>query len=78
MIGKLIGAYVGGKAAQRARGGLDGPTGALLGAGAVALARRFGFMGMVAAAAGGYALKRHNDKKQAKSATGRARKRRTT
>jgi hypothetical protein len=64
MIGKLIGAVVGAKAAEHARG-VNGPGGAVLGAAAVALARRFGPMGMIAAAVGGYALKRYNEKQQA-------------
>jgi hypothetical protein len=63
MIGKLIGAIAGAKAAEHARG-VNGPGGAALGAVAVVLARRFGPMGMIAAAAGGYALKRYNEKRQ--------------
>jgi hypothetical protein len=70
MIGKLIGAAVGAKAAQHARG-VNGPAGALLGMGAVAVARRMGPLGWVAAAAGGYALKRYNDKREAQQATRR-------
>ena len=63
MLGKIIGAVVGAKAAQNTRG-VDAPGGALMGAAAVALARRFGPLGMVAAAVGSYAIKRHNEKKQ--------------
>lgn len=66
MIGKIIGAMVGAKAAGHARG-IDGPGGAVLGAAAVALARRFGPMGIVAAAAGGYALKKYNEKREAET-----------
>ena len=62
MLGKILGAVVGAKAAQHARG-IDGPAGAIIGAGAVALARRMGPMGLVAAALGGYALKRYNEKR---------------
>ena len=61
MIGKIIGAVVAAKAAQATRG-VDGPGGALMGAAAVALARRFGPLGMVAAAVGSYAIKRHNER----------------
>lgn len=63
MLGKIFGAVVGAKAAKHSRGGVEGPGGALLGAAAMTMARRFGPIGMIAAAVGGYALKRHNDKK---------------
>ena len=72
MIGKLIGALAGAKAAKHSRG-VDGPGGALMGAAAVAMARRFGPAGMIAAAIGGYALKRHNEKRQAGHPRSRAR-----
>lgn len=65
MIGKLVGALAGAKAAKHTRG-VNEPGGAVLGAAAFALARRFGPMGMIAAAAGGYAWKRYNDKPQAR------------
>lgn len=68
MIGKIIGAAVGAKAAQSVRGGVGGPGGALLGAGAVAVARRLGPLGLLAAAAGGYAYKRYSDKRAKKPA----------
>ncbi len=61
MIGKLIGAAVGAKVAERARG-IDGPAGAILGALAVPLVRRLGPLGWVAVAAGGYAAKRMSRK----------------
>ena len=70
MIGKLIGAAVGAKAAEHARG-VNGPAGALLGVGAVAVARRMGPLGWLAAAAGGYAIKRYNDKREARLAAAR-------
>lgn len=69
MIGKLLGAAIGAKAAQHARG-VSGPGGALLGAGAVALARRLSPLGLIALAAGGYVLKRYTDKQQARQANG--------
>jgi hypothetical protein len=62
MIGKIIGAMAGASMAKNTRGGMKGPGGAILGAGAVAVARRFGPMGLVAGALGGYLLKRHNKK----------------
>ena len=65
MIGKLIGAFAGAKAAEHARG-VSGPGGAVMGAAAVALARRFGPAGMIAAAVGGYALKRYKEKQDAR------------
>jgi len=58
MIGKVIGGMVGAKVAERARGGLGGSGGAILGAVAVPLARRLGPVGLVALALGGYAAKR--------------------
>lgn len=61
MIGKIIGAVAGKRIAERAGGG-SGAGGALLGVGAVTLLRRLGPVGLIAAAAGGYALKKHRDK----------------
>jgi hypothetical protein len=65
MIGKIIGAIAGAKAAKHTRG-VNGTGGALMGAATIAMARRFGPAGMIAAAAGGYALKRYNEKRRAK------------
>ncbi len=65
MLGKIIGGIVGAKAAK-GRGGVDQPGGALLGVASVALARRFGIPGMIAAAAGGYMLKRYTEKRAGK------------
>jgi len=64
MIGKLIGAIAGEHAARHVSG-INGPGGALLGVGAATLLRRLGPVGLIAAAVGGYALKRHYDKRQA-------------
>lgn len=64
MIGKMLGAFLGARAAKGTRG-VDEPGGALLGVAAVSLARRFGIPGLIAAAAGGYAVKRYNEKRQA-------------
>ena len=63
MLGKIIGAVIGKNVAENAGG--EGTGGALLGIGAAALLRRLGPVGLVAAAAGGYVLKRHFDKKAA-------------
>lgn len=62
MLGKIIGAVVGEHAARRVRG-VNGTGDALLGAGAATLLRRLGPLGLVAAAAGGYMLKRRNDRR---------------
>jgi hypothetical protein len=65
MFGKLIGALAGAKVAEHTRG-MNQPGGALMGAAAMAMARRFGPAGLIAAAVGGYALKRYNEKKLAR------------
>jgi hypothetical protein len=65
MLGKIVGGLVGAKMARNARG-VDQPGGALMGVAAVTLARRFGVPGMIAAAVGGYAMKRYNEKRQYK------------
>jgi hypothetical protein len=60
MIGKIIGAVAGAQAAKATRG-MDGTTGAVLGALAVPLARRMKVPALLALAAGGYAFKRLSD-----------------
>jgi hypothetical protein len=70
MIGKLVGALVG-KQASRHISGVNETGGALLGAAAVPLVRRLGVAGLIAAAVGGYALKRHLDKNDRVKATSR-------
>ena len=72
MIGRIIGAVAGAKVAEKSRS-MGGATGALVGAVAEPLVRKLGFrvlrrigpIGWIAAAAGGYALKRYNDKQAA-------------
>ena len=64
MIGKIAGSMIGAEAARHARG-ISGPAGALLGAGAVAVVRRMGPMGLIVTAAGGYAYKRYAAKRRA-------------
>ncbi|WP_083274607.1 hypothetical protein [Novosphingobium resinovorum] len=63
MIGKIIGA-IAGQRVSRDVGGVGGTGGALLGVGAATVLRRLGPVGMVAAAAGGYALKKHLEKRE--------------
>jgi hypothetical protein len=72
MIGKIIGAVVGAKAADHVRG-VNEPGGALLGIGAAALARRLSLPAMLALAAGGYVYKRYTDKPQRKRARAKPR-----
>lgn len=67
MLGKILGAVIGAKAAKSHRGGVEGPGGALLGIGAMALVRRFGPIGFIAATAGGYAIKRYNERRKSDS-----------
>jgi len=64
MIGKIIGAFAGSKVAEHTRG-IGGPTGAVLGVGAAALARRLSLPALIALSAGGYFAKRYIDRKEA-------------
>ena len=72
MLGKIIGAIAGAKAADHVRGMNEGG-GALLGVGAAALARRLGPVGLIAALAGGYAFKRYKDKQDKRTKRASAR-----
>ena len=65
MIGKVLGAFVGGKAAQHVRG-IEGPTGAALGVLAPALLRRLSLPAMIALGVGGYLVKKAVDQQDAK------------
>ena len=67
MIGKVLGAFVGGKVAQHVRG-IEGPTGAALGVLAPALLRRLSWPAMVALGIGGYLAKKAADSGSAKPA----------
>lgn len=67
MLGKIIGAIAGKRMAQNVAG-VDGTAGALLGVGAATMLKRLGPVGLVAAAAGGYVLKKRYDKQQARKA----------
>lgn len=61
MIGKIIGAGLGAKAAEHTSK-IGGPWGAVLGATAPVLLRRLSIPAMIAIGAGGYLLKRFYDK----------------
>jgi hypothetical protein len=61
MIGKVLGAFVGGKAAQHVRG-IESPTGAALGVLAPMLLRRLGWPAMAALGIGGYLAKKALDR----------------
>lgn len=67
MIGKMIGALVGGRMAQQARG-IEGPTGALLGVAATTALRRMSLPTMAALGVGGYFAKKYFDKQKAEDA----------
>ena len=62
MLGKILGAFAGERAARHFDG-IDGPVGAALGMGAATVIRRLGPWGLIAVAVGGYARKRYQDKK---------------
>lgn len=61
MIGKVLGAFVGGKVAQHSRG-IAGPTGAALGVLAPVLLRRLSWPAMVALGVGGYLARKAFDR----------------
>ena len=62
MIGKIIGAGLGAKAAQNTKN-IGGPMGAAIGAAAPFILRRMSIPAMLAIAAGGYAYKKFSEKK---------------
>lgn len=72
MIGKVLGAFVGGKVAQHVRG-IEGPTGAALGVLAPALIRRLSWPAMIALGIGGYLAKKAVDTDASKTGSARAR-----
>ncbi|MAY20511.1 MAG: hypothetical protein CL955_07820 [Erythrobacteraceae bacterium] len=63
MFGKIIGAVVGGNIAKKTQG-VNGTTGALLGAAAPVVIRRMSIPTMIAVGVGGYLVKRHLDKRE--------------
>ncbi|UIP07201.1 hypothetical protein LY632_02020 [Erythrobacter sp. SDW2] len=68
MIGKMIGAIIGGNIAEKTRG-VNGTTGALVGAAVPAMIARLSIPTMLAMGVGGYFLKKHLDKKAAEDGT---------
>lgn len=68
MFGKIIGAIAGNQAAKHISG-LSGTGGALLGIAAPTVLRRLGPLGLIAAAAGGYAIKKYNKRRHNEGAT---------
>lgn len=69
MIGKVLGAFLGGKVAQHTRG-IEGPTGAALGVLAPVILRRMSWPVMVALGVGGYLAKKAHDRSEAAKAGG--------
>lgn len=61
MIGKVLGAFLGGKVAQHTRG-IEGPTGAALGVLAPVILRRLSWPVIAALGVGGYLAKRMADR----------------
>lgn len=72
MIGKVLGAFLGGKAAQHVRG-IEGPTGAALGVLAPVILRRLSWPAMVALGVGGYLAKKVIDGDAGKAPPARTR-----
>lgn len=71
MLGRIIGAIAGNKAAEHVRG-VNGTAGTLLGFAAPTMLRRMGPLGLIAAVAGGYAYKKYAERRNApKAATAR-------
>lgn len=68
MLGKIAGAFLGSKAAEKTRG-LGGPTGAALGVLAPAIIRRLSWPAMIALGVGGYLAKKVVDREAAGSDT---------
>ena len=62
MLGKIVGAVVGGSIAKNTKG-MAGPTGALVGAAVPFVLRRMSIPAMIALGVGGYVAKKYFDKK---------------
>ena len=69
MLGKIIGAFVGGKVAERSRN-IGGGTGAALGVLAPLVLRRVSLPAMLAIGAGGFLAKKLSEDADKPSATG--------
>lgn len=72
MIGKVFGAFLGGKLAQHVRG-IEGPTGAALGVLAPTILRRMSWPAMVALGVGGYLAKKAVDRASEQPSQAKAR-----
>lgn len=68
MIGRIVGALAGRSIARNVGSTAGGLRGAAIGAALPTVMRRMGPVGMIAAAAGGYAVKRLLDKRRAQQA----------
>lgn len=66
MIGKVVGAFLGGKVAQHTRG-IEGPTGAALGVLAPVILRRLSWPAIAVLGVGGYLAKRTADRGPSRS-----------
>jgi len=69
MIGRIVSALAGRSIARHVGTTAGGLRGAAIGAALPTVMRRMGPVGMIAAAAGGYAVKRMLDKRRARQAT---------
>lgn len=67
MLGRIIGAIAGVKAAEHVRG-VNGAAGALLGMAAPTILRRIGPLGLISAVGGGYAYKKYAERRDAQKA----------
>lgn len=67
MFGKIIGAVAGAKAAEHSRN-VGGTRGALMGMASASLLRKLSIPAVLAIGAGGYALKKYKDRKDAQEA----------
>lgn len=67
MFGKIIGAIAGSKAAKHSRH-IGGTRGALMGVASASLLRKLSIPAVLAIGAGGYALKKYKDRKDAERA----------
>lgn len=70
MIGRIIGAIAGNKAAEHISG-VNGTAGTLLGIAAPTVLRRMGPLGIIAAVAGGYAYKKFSERREAEKSQGK-------
>jgi hypothetical protein len=67
MLGKILGAFAGKKAAEQTSG-LGGASGALLGMAGATMLKRMSLPGLIAVTVGGYALKKWKNGRDAETA----------